>query len=83
MRAELCTKTFFPLEMRVTHRINEIEQVLLAGLNRTGTLYKQDFCRIKRSTGSIMKINASKCVLCYRKVVEYGDNSTNTIIKIE
>ena len=38
MRGELCTKTFFPLAMQVTHRINEIEQVLLAGLNRTGTL---------------------------------------------
>jgi hypothetical protein len=40
MRADLWTKTFFSLAMLVTHRINEIEKVQLAGLNRTGTTKK-------------------------------------------
>ena len=40
MRAELWTKTFFSLAMQVTLKKNEIEQVLLAGLNRTGTTNK-------------------------------------------
>jgi hypothetical protein len=31
---------FCSLAMQVTHRINAIEQVLLAGLNRTGTTNK-------------------------------------------
>ena len=65
MRAELWTKTFFSLALQVTHRINEIEQVLLVlGLNRTGTTNK--LLWNKEEYWFYYEKNARKCVLCYR-----------------